>query len=157
MHLIASSSHRNVAALWDAKKSRTFNWAWAEAPTGATYANEAMDSVHELLSCLYDSAQSTEGRSAQIVLDALTSNARKVFKLLLGFQLDNPRSPGLAFSDLYKRARAAFATTNETALRKHIAEFTDHHLVRTRTGMGGQQCYFCSLPQDAMRVIFDKC
>ena len=48
-----------------------------------------------------------------------------------------------------------YATSNEVALKKHIAEFTDHHLVRTRSGTGGQQCYWCSLPGDTMKAIIE--
>jgi origin recognition complex subunit 2 len=113
VHVIASCSHRYAASLWDSRKARAFNWAWVEAPTGLSYAHEAVDSIHELLGSLFDSAVGTEGRSAQIVLDALTSNARKVFTLLLTFQLEHPKAPGLSFEELYKRSRAVYATSNE--------------------------------------------
>ena len=43
----------------------------------------------------------------------------------------------------------------QVALKKHIAEFLDHHLVRTRSGTGGQQCYWCSLPGDTMKAIVE--
>ena len=155
VHLVASCSHCNAALIWDARKARAFNWAWVEAPTGATYAHESVDTIHELLGCLYESAVGTEGRSAQIVLAALTQNARKVFKLLLTYQLENPGARGLAFTELMKRSKAAFAASNEKALKQHLNEFATHHLVATRSGVGGQEMLFCTLPADTMKQVVE--
>ena len=99
--MIALCSHRNSAVLWDAKKARAFNWAWRETATNISYTHEATDSIHELLGCLYETSVGQEGRSAQLVLGHLTENAQKLFKLLINYQLDNPRASGLSFSDLF--------------------------------------------------------
>ena len=50
-----------------------------------SYAHESVDSIHELLGCLYESSGGSEGRSAQVVLGHLTENAKKLFKLLLKY------------------------------------------------------------------------
>lgn len=140
----------------------------------------------------------TEGRSAEIVLAALTQNARKVFKLLLMYQvrasssrrrprlsimhplprsmptptcllshvrgarvccvcaqLENPGARGLAFPELMKRSKAAFAASNDKALKQHLGEFTTHHLVASRTGVGGQEVLFCTLPTDTMKKVIE--
>ena len=56
-----------------------------EAATGQSYVHESADSIHELLGCLYESAHSAEGHSAQVVLGHLTHNAREIFKLIIKF------------------------------------------------------------------------
>jgi hypothetical protein len=155
VHLIASCSHRNASVLWDARKARALNWVWVEAATNASYAHESVDSIHELLGCLYESAVGTEGRSAQLVLGHLTKNAKDLFKLLVRHQLDNPRSAGLTFAELYQKARPLFIATSETSLRKHINEFTTHDLVRTRSGPGGSQVYWCHFPGETLQAILD--
>ena len=153
IHVIASCSHRHAAVLWDARKARLLNWAWVEAATNMPYAHESADSIHELLGCLYESAVGTEGRSAQVVLGHLTRNACELFKLLIKHQLDNPRTAGLSFPDLYQKARSVYLATNEGALKKHINEFTTHDLVRIRAGPGGQQVYWCHFPGETMQTL----
>ena len=101
VHLIASCSHRNTALLWDAQQARQFNWAWLEAHTGLSSAHEGSDTIHELLASLQDTAECSDGRSAHLVLSALTANAQQVFKQLVRHQLDEPSSPGLPFPQLF--------------------------------------------------------
>lgn len=156
VHLVASCDHRNTATLWDAKKARQLNWAWAEAPTGETYAHESADGIHELLGRLTEAAAGTEGRSAEVVLSALTVKAQKVFAMLVRHQLDNPRLAGMPFEELYKAARTAFVCSSEKALKQHINEYVDHALVRKRNGAGGKLCYFVDLPRDTMQSILDN-
>ena len=153
IHMVASCSHRNAAVLWDAKKARAFNWAWREAATNISYTHEATDSIHELLGCLYETSVGQQGLSAQLVLGHLTSNAQKLFKLLINYQLDNPRAAGLSFSELYQKARSNFLATSEGSLRKHITEFTTHDLVRKRSGPGGQEVFFCHFPRETLIAL----
>ena len=153
IHLIASCSHRHTAVMWDARKARALNWAWREAATMSSYTVEATDTIHELLGCLYESAVGTEGKSAQVVLSHLTPNAQKLFNFLIGYQLDNPRTAGLSFADLYQKARGLFLATSETSLKKHINEFTTHDLVRTRSGPGGVQVYYCHFPRETLQAL----
>lgn len=153
IHLVASCSHRNTAVIWDARKARALNWVWCEAGTGASYAYESADSIHELLGRLYESAHSAEGHSAQVVLGHLTHNAREIFKLIIKYQLDQPRAAGLSFAELYQRARENFYASSETGLRKHINEFVTHDLVRIRAGPGGQQVHYCPFPGETLQQL----
>ena len=134
-------------------QARQLNAVWVEASTGAPSCTESLDTVHTLLENLQDGAHSGEGRSAQVVLDALTANARQAFRVLLQHQLAEPKSAGLSFHQLYANCRAELCVSSEAALKGHVTEFTDHHLVRTRRGAGDKQCYFCTLPRDLMEQI----
>jgi len=88
-----------------------------------------------------------------LVLQALTTSARAVFKELVNHQLKDPRSPGLSLHELFKRMRNNLSVTSEVALKGHIAEFVSHHLVRMRSGAGARQCYYCTLPLETMQQI----
>ena len=56
--------------------------------------------------------------------------------------LINIKELGLAYSD------PEFAQ-----VRQHINEFTTHDLVRTRTGPGGQQVYWCHFPRETLQAL----
>uniref|UniRef100_A0A7S4B6P2 Origin recognition complex subunit 2 n=2 Tax=Chrysotila carterae TaxID=13221 RepID=A0A7S4B6P2_CHRCT len=154
--LIASCSHRNAAAIWDGQQARQFNWAWIQADTAAPYVNEARESVHDLLGRLQDETECSEGRSAQIVLSALTTSARRVFSELLAHSLEAPASAGLAFSEIFHRVKSKLICTSEAALKGHITEFIDHHLVRTRRSDSGRQCYYATLPKSVAIQIVEQ-
>ena len=49
--------------------------------------------------------------------------------------------------------KSKLITTSEAALKGHITEFVDHHLVRTRRGAGGRQCYYATLPKELAEKI----
>ena len=153
VHIIASCSHRNAALLWDGYQARSFNWSWQAAHTRMPSAFELRDKVHQLLDKLLDSVHTTAGRSAQVVLDALTPNARKVFCLLISHQLNNLTSSGLTFRELYEKCKANMCASSEPALKQHMREFQDHHLVRLRRGGGDKQFYYCTLDKDMMDQI----
>ncbi len=54
---------------------------------------------------------------------------------------------------LYALCRVKMIATSEAALKGHITEFVDHHLVRTRLGAASRQCYYCTLPKQMMEQI----
>jgi len=150
VHLVASSSHMRTSLLWDANKSRQFNWAWAEVNTRAHYAAESNDSMHELLTRLQDAAHSSQGLSADLVLEALTSNAKTCFRILVRHQLDNPASVGLSLREWFSICRHEWSVTNEANLTSYIKEYMDHNMLKKRPGPGGIECHYCTLPKELM-------
>lgn len=153
VHIVASSSHMRTTLLWDATKSRQFNWVWAEANTGAYYAAESNDSMHELLLRLQDAAHSTQGLSAELVLQALTANAKTCFLVLVRHQLDNPGSAGLSLREWFAVCRQEWAATNEANLIAYIKEYMDHNMLKKRPGPGGTECHYCTLPKEVMACL----
>ena len=76
--------------------------------------------------------------------------------MLVQHQLDEPKSLGLDKHELYHACRAKLYVSSEAALDGHLAEFTDHHLVRTRRS-AGKECYYCTLSPDMMkRIVADS-
>ena len=153
VHLIASCSHMRTGLLWDATKARQFNWAWVEAHTASHYASESVDSMHELLSRLQDAAHSSQGLSADLVLQALTSNAKLCYLILVRHQLDKPTSAGLAVREWFSICRESWACTNESNLVSYIKEFTDHNMLKKRAGPGGTECHYCTLSREVMERL----
>ena len=155
VHVVATCTHKNVAVLWDAAQARLFNWVWRASHTRAPSSLEGADAAHAMIGRLHDESNTTEGRSAALVLRAMTPNAVACFKQLISHQLDEPNSVGITFSALYTRCRKKLVVSSEAALKGFIAEFTDHHLLKMRAGAGGKQCVYCTLEKETMREIRD--
>ncbi|KAK4481502.1 hypothetical protein RD792_012402 [Penstemon davidsonii] len=91
IRMVASVDHVNALLLWDKKMVHTqFNWYWFHVPTYAPYKVEGM--FFPLILAHNGSAQSV--KTASIVLQSLTVNAQKVFKVLAEHQLANPDEEG---------------------------------------------------------------
>ncbi|KAI8925228.1 origin recognition complex subunit 2-domain-containing protein [Entophlyctis helioformis] len=63
IHMVASVDHINAAMMWDTVKLTRFNWAWQDATTFVPY------------------------RGVIYVLRSLTTNARKIFRILASYQV----------------------------------------------------------------------
>ncbi len=55
-----------------------------------------------------------------------------MFRVLAEAQLDDPNSPGLTVSTLYRMCRERWLVSSESALRGFLTEFCDHELVAQR-------------------------
>ena len=53
-----------------------------------------------------------------------------------------------------RAARLSYLASSESALKRHITEFTTHDLVRTRSGPGGQQVYWCHFPLETLQLLY---
>ncbi|KAM4551473.1 origin recognition complex subunit 2 [Odontesthes bonariensis] len=136
LHLVASLDHINAPLVWDQFKQSQFNWLWWECVTFQHYTEETSYEN----SLLVQQTGALALSSLTHVLRSLTPNARGIFKLLVGFQLenkDNPSYTGLSFQDFYQRCREAFLVNSDLTLRTQLTEFRDHKLIRTRKGADG--------------------
>ncbi|XP_068197203.1 origin recognition complex subunit 2 isoform X2 [Antennarius striatus] len=136
LHLVASIDHINAPLVWDQFQQSQFNWAWWECVTFRRYAEETSYEN----SLLVQQTGALALSSLTHVLRSLTPNARGIFRLLVGFQLENRENPsyvGLSFQDFYQRCREAFLVNSDLTLRTQLTEFRDHKLIRTRKGADG--------------------
>ena len=81
---------------------------------------------------------------------ALTSNAKACFLILVRHQLEQPASAGLSLREWFSVCRQEWAATNEANLVGYIKEYTDHNMLRARPGPGGTECHYCTLPKEVM-------
>ena len=142
LRLIASVDHINSGLLWSTTESNVYNWMWFNVPTFESYNIEkAFTTGLSLLSGSSNSwSQSLTYSSVKHVYDSLTSNAQKIFLLILNHFVDkNESNNGFAFSDCYTLCREEFLVNSEMTLRAKISEFEDHKLLKLKKGADGGQ------------------
>ncbi|XP_023665075.1 origin recognition complex subunit 2 [Paramormyrops kingsleyae] len=151
MHFLASIDHINGPLVWDQSKMSLFNWLWYETTTFLPYVEETSYEN----SLLVQQSGALALSSLTHVLRSLTPNARGIFRLLAGFQLENKNNPsytGLSFQDFYQRCREAFLVNSDITLRTQLTEFRDHKLLRTKKGADGVE--YLLIPVDS-RTLTD--
>jgi len=143
--------------LWSTTESNAYKWLWFNAPTYESYTIEKAFSTG--LSMLSGSSkswhQSLTYSSVKHVYDSLTSNAQKVFLLILGYYVErDAANTGFAFSDCYSLCREEFLVTSELTLRAQISEFKDHKLLKCKKGAdGGEVIVVCIDKSIAQKFI----
>jgi len=155
VHMIASCSHRNASLMWDAQKARQFSWRHVEKSTAVSYAFETQDTIHELMASLQGVAAGHTGEAALVVLKQLNARAQQAFVALARYQIDHPSAAGLSLAEFQNMGRGQWFATSSSALRTQLSEFESHHLIRTRTGRDGTQCYYCVQPLATLQQIVD--
>ncbi|CAG2109791.1 unnamed protein product [Medioppia subpectinata] len=116
LRFIASVDHVNSGLLWSTTESNAYKWLWFNVPTYESYTIEKAFSTG--LSMLSGSSkswtQSLTYSSVKHVYDSLTTNAQKVFLLILThFVEKDETNSGFAFSDCYSLCREEFLVTSE--------------------------------------------
>jgi origin recognition complex subunit 2 len=57
---------------------------------------------------------------------------------------------GMSFKDLYRQSQDSFLVASESALRTHLTEFLDHHLVRIKRGHDGSDLLLIPIPKASL-------
>ncbi|GMH23229.1 hypothetical protein Nepgr_025072 [Nepenthes gracilis] len=137
VRIIASIDNINAPLLWDKKMEYTqFNWYWCHVPTFAPFKIEGM--FYPMI--LAQGSTSQSAKTAEIVLQSLTPNARSVFKVLAEYQLAHPDEEGMPVENLYTICQERFIVSSQVTLNSHLAEFKDHDLVKKRKHSDGHDC-----------------
>lgn len=114
------------------------------------------------------------------VIESLTPNARRIFRLLLEAFLNHANtkdyegksfdrsmtmsdgqgfsSIGMRFTELYEQCKRAFYVNNEQNLRLQLIEFIDHRLVKlSKSNQDGQELVRLLITeQDILKQLLDK-
>eukprot|EP00055_Hartaetosiga_balthica_P015305 m.89447 g.89447 ORF g.89447 m.89447 type:complete len:722 (-) comp8830_c0_seq1:498-2663(-) len=135
IRIIASLDHINFPLLWSQTTLGRFNFVWHEANTFDMYEQETSYSDTLVL-------KSGQLRVAGVshVMQAIPESARKCYWILLQHCLSHPVSKGLSFDVYLDRCMQQFAVHGEHALRTHLREFKDHHIVTTSLVNGVEMC-----------------
>jgi origin recognition complex subunit 2 len=149
-HLVCSIDHIQSCFLWDAYQFSKFKFMFHDMTTFAPYFEEiSSDAFSCLLSKFFDidgrnsvvaGGKGFSIRGALFVLDALTSNAKKMFELLAKHQLEetendmkkkeqDPTEIGLSYRAFFNKCKDAFICSTESSFRLHLSEFKDHQLI----------------------------
>lgn len=145
--LIASTDNLYAPLLWDHVRAQNFNFIFHDITNYQSYAVES--SFSDIMQ-LGRSAGTTGAEGARYVLESLTSNSKRMYKLLIETQLSNMDSQGKAvankrgshafgieFKQFYHMCAADFIASNEVSLRSMLGEFIEHKMAamsRDRTG-----------------------
>jgi len=151
VHLVASVDHINAPLLWDRGKACRLQFSWHEVPTYVPYSEkETKDTIGGAGSGV--TGESNE-RAALVVLRGLTPNARKIFKLLAEYQLENPEQQGLSFQDLYTECRDVMLASTELSLRNMLTQLKDHQLIRSRASNAGADRLYVPLQEHVVKRV----
>ena len=136
VHIVATLDHVNAPLMWDQWKLSRFNWVWHEVTSFEPYE---VETSYEN-SILAKQAGKLVLSSLVNVLKSLTPNSRKIYDLLVRYQLDhcdNAAYIGISFQDFCLKCREKFLVNSDLTLRTQLTEFHDHKLVKSRKGADG--------------------
>lgn len=148
IHLVATIDHVNAPLLFDQAQLSRFNFVWQDVTNFVTYSEETAFEN----SLLVQQSGGLALASLRSVFQSLTSNAKAIFNIIMSKQLDSldQKYPGMAFKDLYRESQDAFLVASESALRTHLTEFLDHHLVRVKRGHDGSDMLLIPIPRASL-------
>jgi len=146
VHLVCSIDHINAPLIWDQHCLAQLNLLWFDCTTFLPYTEEAGGAD----SLMVKKTGQLALASLASVWASLTPNAKKIYTILLRYQLDHGAEvdnyAGLAFMELYRQCRTQFLVASDLALRAQLTEFRDHKLVRSKKGTDGGE--YLTLPLD---------
>lgn len=140
--IVASVDHIYAPLLWDNKKAQNYNFIFHDVTNYEPYSVES--SFHDVMKMgKRDTVTGAEG--AKYVLESLTINSKKLFKLLVETQISklqkekngnkvppmkrsSPTS-GLEFQHLAQLCAQEFIASNDISLRTMLREFIEHNMI----------------------------
>lgn len=153
--LVSSTDNINVTLLWDLFRMRNYNFLWHNVATYEPYSVEI--SFKDVLS-MGKSKKFVGNKGARYVLTSLTSNARKLYRILLEMQLDVLKASsgtgknrsglranlklGLTFKSFYTACLEQFVTSNEISFRTILGEFVEHKMCTLGKDDAGTEIVF---------------
>ncbi|CDO96219.1 unnamed protein product [Kluyveromyces dobzhanskii CBS 2104] len=151
--VIASADHIQAPLLWDHFRAQSFNFVYHDITNFEPYIVETVH-TDNAIDISKGSGTLFNANAAKYVLESLTDNSKRMYKILLESLLaqinaknePKPRSKatttgkttaGIEFADLFKTCTEQFVISNEMGLRTILSEFIDHKMaVSTKNKMG---------------------
>lgn len=148
--IVASADHIYAPVLWDNKKSQNYNFIFHDVTNYEPYSVES--SFQDVMKMGKREA-TTGAEGAKYVLESLTINSKKLFKVLVETQITKMESDnngkkvppmkrpslntGLEFKHLAQRCAHEFIASNDISLRTMLREFIEHNMTNiSRTNAG---------------------
>lgn len=163
--MIASVDHLNAPILWDSTQLSNLRLVWHNCPTYKEYTAET--SYMDILS-LGQSPVAVGAKVVFNVLSSLTSNAQKLYKLLVMTQYErmveavkDPNTPGTAhhgveFRAFYQMCAENFIVSNEMNFKILLTEFFEHKMAdKSKDKSGAEILYVPYTLGDLEQIIND--
>lgn len=151
--VVASVDHIQAPFLWDHFRAQSFNFVYHDITNFEPYIVETVQ-TDNAIDFSKDSGTLFNANGAKYVLESLTDNSKRMYKILLQLLMgqinakneSKPRAkssslnkitPGIEFSELFKTCTEQFVVSSEMGLRTILSEFIDHKMaVNTKNKMG---------------------
>lgn len=150
--IIGSTDNIYAPLLWDNTKSQNYNFIFHNI---TNYQPNAVESSFQDVMKLGRDESSSGAEGAKYVLESLTSNAKKLYKLLIETQLgvmevnsSNKKvaptkrgtvTVGIDFKKFHDMCAADFIVSNEISLRTMLKEFIDHKMANLSKKPSGSE------------------
>ncbi|SCU80340.1 LADA_0B06700g1_1 [Lachancea dasiensis] len=162
--IVASSDHIYAPLLWDHVRAQNFNFVFHDITNYESYAVES--SFNDVMK-LGKSQSSTGAEGARYVLESLTVNSKRMYKLLIETQLSamehsqtkvpaNKRGShayGIEFKQFYHMCAAEFIASNEVSLRSMLGEFIEHKMAALSKNRGGAETLYVPYVYSEMQTL----
>ncbi len=152
IHIIASIDHVNALNMWDSAMKQQFRWLWYDTTTFSMYRHET-----EYENAILVQSNQTNVRAVISVLKSLTPNGRKVFEILLNYQISNMADPsfiGMNHRLFYNDCFKDFIVSNEVSFKSQLIEFKDHNVIKIKLSPNdGQEYIYIPLTIDMLESI----
>lgn len=163
--LLATVDHLNAPLLWSAELLARFNFVWHHTPTYCPYTTET--AYTDILN-LGQSRASVGVHAVRTVLDSLTANAQKMYKLLVTLQYEkmvqmgikDPNTQGQIthgtdLAQFYKLCVSKFVVSNEVNFKVMFTEFREHKMVEVQR-RDGQEVTFVPYSFDDLEQLISN-
>ncbi|CEP61177.1 origin recognition complex subunit 2 LALA0_S02e08438g [Lachancea lanzarotensis] len=163
--LVASTDHIYAPLLWDHVRAQNFNFVFHDITNYESYAVES--SFGDVLK-LGKSQASTGAEGARYVLESLTTNSKRMYKLLIETQLsameENSQAKvsankkgthvfGIEFKQFYHMCAAEFIASNEVSLRSMLGEFIEHRMAALTKNRSGAETLYVPYAYSEMKTL----
>ncbi|XP_078376067.1 origin recognition complex subunit 2-like isoform X2 [Oculina patagonica] len=154
LHIIASIDHINAPLIWNHTQLGRFNWSWFDVTSFEPYKEET--SYENSLLVQHTGALALS--SLVHVFRSLTPNARGIFILIAGHQLeekDNNCYIGLSFNACYSKCREQFLVNSDSTLKAQLIEFRDHKLITSKKGTDGVEYLYIPVDSATLKQFIE--
>ncbi|EDO14473.1 hypothetical protein Kpol_251p3 [Vanderwaltozyma polyspora DSM 70294] len=152
--LIASVDHIYAPILWDNVKAQDFNFVYHDV---SNFEPAKIESSFQDVMKLGKSENNNGAEGSKYVLQSLTSNAKKMYKLLVETQLFNLEqsnkttdgkvapnkrgtlTTGVEFRTFAHQCASDFIASNEMSLRTMLTEFVEHKMATISKNLTGTE------------------
>ncbi|AMD22366.1 HGR027Cp [Eremothecium sinecaudum] len=167
--IIASIDNINAPLLWDSLRSQTYNFVFHDI---TNYDNYSIETTFQNRVNLRNSEVQAGGIDAvKYVLESLTVNSKRLFKLLLQtikdtmeaakrIKLTDSRRAGTAFGvpfkSFYQSCASQFIASNELSLRAMLREFIEHKMAHMASDKTGQEAIYINYTFGEIKTLLSE-
>ena len=150
VRMVCSIDHTNAPRLWSVQKVQAYKMIYHDATTFLPY-NQELEFQQDIFS--RRALKLTGDRGVTWILQSLSMNAQKIFKLLVTTQIEEGN--GIESARLFELASRAFLVSNQSSFQAQLGEFIDHELIAISHSSSGQILTVPFSKEDLQKLMDD--